>query len=837
MVGSTRSGARVGRGLRGLRGLAGFGLLLATLVTPELARAHDVVPPKPLAQPSPSWPGDGPREDHDVVVPVVVVVGVDGRVTQAEIEVSVSAAFDAAALEAAKEWSFEPALRDGKPVAARVRSAVRFVGASRAPVVQAAPATPSPDAAAATQPSAPTPPTAANAASAPLAAPTPVATVRVTGTAPPRSASEVVRDREIIGAAPHRTASDALDVVPGVFVTQHSGEGKAHQIFLRGFDAVHGQDVELWVGGIPVNEVSNVHGQGYADLHFVMPEVIRDIQATPGTFDPRQGDFAVAGSMRMRLSYPEPGATIKGSLGSFGGRRLFLAYHPKEASEETFAAFESYSTDGFGPSRAARRGSLIAQATHDFAGGLALRVLGTTYAGRFDSPGVVTASDVESGRIDRFAVYDPRQGGASSRHQVLVELHEDGESARWSVAPFLTVRSLQLRQNFTGYFADTQRSGSARLGSDNTQQIDERITLGLTASYRKAVSWLSSRDSLELGVYGRHDVVEQSQRRLSEVDDSPTETLVDAAVRGTNVAGYVDVSVHPLPRLAVRGGVRADVLAFSAVDRAGGGAAGPGPARAAEGAHLGKKLTLDYALLPRTHALVSYGEGFRSPQARSLSAGERTFFTEVSSWEAGLRYRDGRTFEGSVAAFYTRLSEDLAFDPVTARNETVPGTARKGLAAELTARAGAHLLLSGSATYTHASFVGSDATYAAGDLLPYVPQLVVRSDVAVRGRLGHVLGRDLEGKLGGGVEGLAMRPLPFRDTGQNVFLLDAAASIRAREIEVGLDVFNLLDRPFYDGQFTYASNFARSETPSLVPARHVTAGPPRTVFATVTLYL
>ncbi|MBX3193065.1 MAG: TonB-dependent receptor [Labilithrix sp.] len=813
-----------------VRTLASLGLTCAMLVAAVPARAHDVVPPKPKTQPAPEWP-DGKRDAHDVVVPVIVTVSEDGSVSAAEVEASVGPDFDAAALRAVRAWTFTPATRDDKPVSARIRSVVRFVGVSApagpAAALQEAPASPAPVA----------PAIGAAGATTPSPAPK-VDTVRVTGNAPPRSASEVVRGREIVTAAPHRTASDVLNVVPGVFVTQHSGEGKAHQIFLRGFDAVHGQDVELWVGGIPINEVSNVHGQGYADLHFVMPEIIRDVTAMPGTFDPKQGDFAVAGSVRMRLAYPEPGGTIKGSLGSFGGRRLFLAYHPKDSSEETFAAFESYSTDGFGPNRAARRGSLIAQATHDFSDGLALRVLGSTYAGRFDSAGVVSAQDVESGRIDRFAVYDPKQGGYSTRHQLLLELHKDGESSRWSVAPFVALRTLHLRQNFTGYFLDTQRSGRTRLDSDNTQQINESVTAGMTASYKKAVSWLSSRDSVEIGVYGRHDVIEQSQRRLSDVNDQPTETLVDADVRGTNVAGWVDVAVHPIQRLAVRGGLRTDVLAYAAQDRVlATGEAVPAQGRAAQGAHLGKKATVDLSLVPRVHLLASYGDGFRSPQARSLSQGERTFFTEVSSWEIGARYNDGRALAGSIAGFYTRLSDDLAFDPATARNERVPGTERKGIAAEITARAGEMLVLSSSATYTHASFTASNEQYGKGDLLPYVPQLVVRSDAAIKHKLARVLGRDLEGRLGAGIEGLAGRPLPFKDVGRNVFLVDTSAGLRLKEVELGIDVFNLFDADWYDGQFTYASNFSRAQSPTRIPFRHVTIGPPRTVFATLTLYI
>jgi TonB family protein len=792
------------------------------------ALAHDVVPPQPKAQPAPEWPG-AKRERHDVVVPVIVTVSEDGHVSAAAVESRVSPEFDAAALEGVRAWSFAPAMRDGKPVAARIRSVVRFVGVSQeAGGVQVAPASPSP-VPATWAPWAPE----ATVSGAPKAD-----SVRVTGNAPPRSASEVVKGREVVMAAPHRTASDVLNVVPGVFVTQHSGEGKAHQIFMRGFDAVHGQDVELWVGGMPVNEVSNVHGQGYADLHFVMPEVIRDVTSTPGTYDPRQGDFAVAGTIRMRLGVVEPGATLKGAVGSFGARRLFVSYHPKDSSEETFAAFEQYATDGFGPNRAASRGSFIAQATHDFGDGLAIRVLGTTSTGRFDSAGVVPASDVESGRIARFAVLDPKQGGFSTRHQVLTELHKDDESSRWSVAPFVTFRTLHLRQNFTGYFLDTQRGGATRLDSDNTQQINQSITAGATASFKKAVDWLSKKDTLELGFYGRHDILEQSQRRLSDVTDLPTQSLVDASVKGTDVAGYVDVGVHPLPRLALRGGVRVDALSYAAQDRVmASGATTVGQARAAQGVHLGKKATVDYAVASGLHVLASYGEGFRSPQARSLSEGERTFFTDVTSYELGARYTDGRAITGSIAAFYTRLSEDLVFDPATARNEKVPGTCRRGLAAEVTAKAGEVLLLSSSVTYTRAEFTGSNAVFEKGDLLPYVPQLVVRSDVVAKHKLAHLFGRDLEGHIGGGVEGLASRPLPYKESGQNVFLVDLAAGLRLKEVELGLDVFNLFDASWYDGQFVYASNFARTQAPPRVPFRHVTVGPPRTIFASLTLFL
>jgi hypothetical protein len=263
---------------------------------------------------------------------------------------------------------------------------------------------------------------------------------------PPRSASETARGQEVIQAAPHRTGGDLLQILPGVFITQHSGQGKAYQVFYRGFDAVHGQDLEFWVGGAPVNEVSNIHGQGYADLHFVMPEVVSRIAMLPGNYSPEQGDFAVAGTIRYDLGYREPGITAKGTAGSFGERRVFLAYHGENADPGSFAAFEAQSTDGFGPSRAANRTSAIAQQVFPLGDGQ-LRMLATGYAGKFDSPGVVSLHDIETGRISRFGTYGVDQGGFSARYQLVTEYRSVGETSEWAIAPYAHACKPRARHN------------------------------------------------------------------------------------------------------------------------------------------------------------------------------------------------------------------------------------------------------------------------------------------------------------------------------------------------------------------------------------------------------
>ena len=304
-------------------------------------------------------------------------------------------------------------------------------------------------------------------------------TITVQGAPAPRSASETTVEKPLLEAAPHRDATELLLTVPGVFVSQHGGAGKAQQIFFRGFDAVHGQDVEIWAGGAPVNDVSNIHGQGYADLHFIIPELVQQVRSTPGNYDPEQGDFAVAGSMRFTLGYTEPGVTAKGSLGSFGARRYFMAYHPAGSSDATFGAFEVASTNGFGPSRAARHASGMAQVDYDFGSGVTGRVLASAYAGRFDSAGVLRLDDIESGRVDRLETYDSKQGGYSSRAQLVLELKNDDDSngarkpTSWSVTPYVIARSLKLRSNFTGFLDDS-------VAGDSVQQRNDATTLGAT---------------------------------------------------------------------------------------------------------------------------------------------------------------------------------------------------------------------------------------------------------------------------------------------------------------------------------------------------------------------
>lgn len=640
-----------------------------------------------------------------------------------------------------------------------------------------------------------------------------------------RSASTVTVRREALEAAPHRSADELLLLVPGMFVAQHGGEGSAFQMFYRGFDAVHGQDVEINVAGAPVNDVSNLHGQGYADLHFLPPEVVQQVTATPGTYDPRQGDFAVAGSLRFDLGVSEPGLTAKVEGGSFNTWRAFLAYQPKELGPQTFIAAELYTTDGFGPSRAAKRASGIGQLQLPLGNDLNFRVTASTYFTRYANAGVLLRDDVERGAVDRFSTYDPTQGGSASRTQVVAEFRKDGAGATGALSAFFVYRTMQLRENFTGYLTGPE--------GDGQQQLNDAAVVGFNGHYRARVALFSKRDTIEAGASGRADFISQSQRHLSSVDNSVLGTSVDATVRGFNIAGWADLALHPFWFLTVRAGLRLDGLGYFAQDQGGGAA---GQARASQGLHFGPKASLEVHPLAPLKFVVSYGEGFRSPQARSLQDGATTPFTTVRSVEGGVRL-DFEKARGSLAGFYTYLSDDLVFDPATVRNTWVPATQRAGATAEGVVTPMSWVLISASVTYSRASFITGNTQYAADSLVPYAPQLVARLDAAVTPELGALLNHPVKLTVGLGGSVLAVRPLPYGQLGTNIALLDARVAVRWWHFEVGAQFWNLTNARWYEGNFLYASQWSASGPASLVPQQHVTVGAPFAARGVITLFL
>jgi len=830
--------------------------------------AAAIVAPSVLESPPPHYPETELSEGHEHTVILHVTVAADGSVSDAHVDHSGGEAFDQAALENIKLWKFSPAKRGDTPMASSVRVAVRFTPpdfdlSDHGPVLtpQSPPAPPP-----VARPAQPEPaPSPAVAPAQPLddSRTTLGAAAKVQHTAlrpEARGSSDFVIEREVLQAAPHKDASAMLATAPGVYVARSEGDAVAPHVFLRGFDAEHGQDIAFSAGGIPINLPSHLHGQGYADLNFVPTEAVRYVRVTEGIYDPRQGDFAVAGSVDFELGVPERGILSRTSYGSFGTLHQLVLWAPEGEPVESFGAATYGSTDGFGEHRDGQHAGVIAQ--HVMASGRWKgRVLASFYGARSRLAGVVRQSDVDSGAVDFYGVYaDPvaqnQSAFASEGKLGLFAEHHGEEGSESRVGVWLALHSFRLQEAFTGYTERSQINPEWAGRGDLIEQQNHATTLGLTAGHRtrryELASW--ARAALEAGLTGRLDRIDQTQNLLQAPQNETWDQRIDATIDGSDIGAYVDLELRLHERLTVRAGARGNALHYSVDDRLGNFIPSfrrdsyiVGFRRSAAGFAAGPRASAELAITSWLSVLAAYGQGYRSPQARLLEDGESAPFTKVHSGDVGARLKlapEDRVVV-SASGFYTTLSDDVAFDPAEGRLEPIGPTTRKGITAHVVARPWSFLVSSASLTYVRAELdepppaTAEDPAppYRQGELLPYVPPLVVRLDVGAHHALTKIEGKPLDGRVGIGFSHLAPRPLPFQAESDALSLFDASASLRYRAVELGIEAFNLFDLQYAATEHVFASSWQPSEVPSRLPERHIAAGPPRTVLVTLGLHL
>ncbi|AKU92047.1 TonB-dependent receptor domain-containing protein [Vulgatibacter incomptus] len=667
----------------------------------------------------------------------------------------------------------------------------------------------------------------------------------------PVAASDLLLRPASYRDVPRRSAQELLTLAPGILLSNHQGEGHASAVFLRGFDAGEGQDIEFRLEAVPLNEPSNPHGHGYADTHFIIPELVESVRVVEGPFDPAQGDFAVAGSVEYRLGLPERGLRVQGGQGTYGAQELTMLWGPGDSAPSgTFVGVLLRRGDGFGPARAYAGGSAMAGYEHRFDDRTRLRLVGTSYATSFDSAGVIRVDDYEAGRLpcgsDRdsqfFCAYDPGQGGESSRHGFFATLSRQEAWQDASQTIFFSSRRLRLAENFTGYlFDDPLQRG------DGQEELYSAFTVGLRGNLvlRREVAGLPQE--LEVGYLARYDDGESTIRKLRRPGGDPYSTSLDNALRVTNLGAYAAARTRLTGWFRLAGGFRVDSFFFDVTDRnrpteTRAGPREPTQELGANGLALEPRLTAIVRLADGLDWITSYGVGVRSSDVAALSDGEFAPFARVRAAETGL-VRQGEAlvpYQARLVAFTTRVDRDLVFDERHARNVFVGASSRYGALAAAQVEAGRWLATQGSFTWTEARLSPDGAGFwaiDAGARLPYVPRWVARVDAAFRRRIA-VAGEELPASAAVGVNWIGARPLPLDRLGDPVLTVDVGGRVRWGMVEAGLQVTNLLDARYYAAQFNYASNFAASDaTPSRVAALHFAAAPPRMALFTLSVIL
>ncbi len=827
----------------------GVGVAAASLGSTAFAQAlHEVVPPVVVHHVDAVYPPSALEERKHADVVLTVTIDVDGHVSKVDVIESGGPDLDEAAIVAAREWTFVPAMRDGRAVASRIKMPFHFAPPAPPPELVETKAAPGDVPVHEAVPNAPAPP-----APAAQAAPE---EVLVTGSA--RSPSRGPSDFEIpiaeLAIVPRANASDFMKLAPGILVTNEGGEGHADSVILRGFDAGEGEAMELSVGGVPINDPGNFHGNGYADTHFILPELIESVRVLEGPFDPHQGNYAVAGSANYELGLAQRGLTAKWTTGSFDTERMLLAWGPEDESRHTFGAAEYAQSDGYGQNRAYKRGAAFAQYEGKLGDRGTWRVTGQAYSVVSQAAGVIREDDYEAGRIGFYGTYDPNQGQDTSRFSMAADLETRSGPTTFSQQLFVIARSLRIREDFTGFMTgeDEENPQTGVVTPAGTEDLrGTMLDLGMTeqsigarGSARTHVDALGQTQELEVGYFARGDSIDNLQRLIDRGTQVPY--AIDADLGGAlgDLAVYADTSLKPLSWVTVRGGLRGELFTYAVEDRcaaeANAESTSSSPVTCVESPQPTanpRTNAANSALLPRVSLLLGsfegftftggYGQGVHSLAIDEVAANPSQALATISSYEGGVSYAHS-TPAGELtlrSVFYgTRINEDEVFDPAAGRTVETGATTRTGWVG-----AGR---LTGS-FYDESANVAAvrgivDSTHEG---IPYVPHVTARSDTAFFADLPWSIDRHpVRASIGPAVTYVGVRSLPFGQSSDPYLLVDAAAKLRWRAFELGLVATNLFDVKYRLSEFTFVSDFLSPAHPSSTAERSFTAGAPRMLF-------
>ncbi|WP_457426797.1 TonB-dependent receptor [Roseateles sp. P5_E7] len=641
------------------------------------------------------------------------------------------------------------------------------------------------------------------------------------------AASQGTIRAELLKSRPALRPGEVLEFVPGLIVTQHSGDGKANQYFLRGFNLDHGTDFAASVNGLPVNMPTHGHGQGYSDLNFLIPELVDRIEYRKGPYFASNGNFAAAGSadIAYRSTLDESFAAL--TLGQRQFQRFVGAGSTAIGSGlSLLGAVEVQYNDGPWklPERLRKSNGVVTLSGGTGAEGWSASLMG--YDAKWQSTDqvperLITAGMYNGQAFGRFDAIDTSDGGETRRSSLSGEWHRNTGSETTNVAAYAMNYRLKLFSNFT-YALERPDDG------DQFSQQDSRSVYGASASHavEHRLGDLPARS--EVGLQLRHDRIrvglyDTVERRLIG-------TTRDDDVRETQLGVYGQTSVELTPWLRSVVGLRADQARFK-VDSLS-NAANSGSASA----HLlSPKLSLIAGPWAKTEFFFNAGRGFHSNDARGTTAtvDPRTGdavdkvpgLVAARGMELGVRTEWVPGLQSSVALWKLDFDSELVYVGDAGATEANRPSKRHGIEWNNRYVPAPWLLIDADLAWTHARFADADV---AGNRIPNAVDKVGSIAVTVR-ELGPWSASLQWRYLGSGslVEDNSVRSRSSLTTNLRV------SRKLWEKAELTLDVFNVTDRKLNDIEYFYESQLPGEAAP--VADRHVHPAEPRTVRVTLKL--
>lgn len=612
------------------------------------------------------------------------------------------------------------------------------------------------------------------------------------GTASTASQGVVVNDE--LQLTPAFRVGQLLETVPGLQVTSHSGEGKANQYLLRGYNLDHGTDLATFVDGMPVNEPTHAHGQGYTDLNFLIPELATNVNYTKGPYYADEGDFSSVGSVHINyLDVLDPQVSL--TAGTLGYERLF-AGGSAGLGEGNFLgalALQHYNGPWVNPDEL-RKVNLVLRYSEGIANdGYSLTAMG--YHGTWNSSTDQPVRAMQEGLIGRYGSLDPSDGGEAQRVSLTGQLFRPEAGGELHASAFIFGNRLTLWNDFTHFLIDP-------VNGDQEAQHEERTAVGGFVDYSHAAPIFGLQNDVVVGVSARSDFNEVS--RLPTVDRQTLPASADPlnfseadSVRLSSLSAYAQTTTRWTHWFRTALGYRYDTQYGSDTGTNTG---------TASGHLLAPKASLIFRPLESTELYLSAGRGFHSDDLRGVTAAQARgvpgspLLARQSGEEIGIRQELTHSFTMTMAFYELRADSETTYDPDAGVDVAGPGSRRRGYEVNLTYQAWRWLEFYGSYSGNRARYTtpSDDGTGHVGEYLPNAPFATGSFNVYVK-NLGS-----WSGSLG--YRYLSSYPLSTDDAvqghGYGVWSGDAHYQIGAGW-NVGLGLYNLTNKNADAAEFWY----------------------------------
>ncbi|MEW4924166.1 TonB-dependent receptor [Algibacter sp. 2305UL17-15] len=609
--------------------------------------------------------------------------------------------------------------------------------------------------------------------------------------------------------SPVKSSQEILRKIPGLIIGQHAGGGKAEQIFLRGFDIDHGTDIAIDVDGMPVNMVSHAHGQGYADMHFIIPETIDNLDFGKGSYYADKGNFNTAGYVDIKTKNTIDKNVISVEAGQFNTLRAMSMIKIWDGeNSNAYIASEMNLTDGvFESPQNFNRLNIMGKYNYNNFEDQEFNLSLSHFQSKWDASGQIPVRAVESGQIGRFGAIDDTEGGNTSRTNIWMNhiKHIDEHASLKSTA-YISNYDFELFSNFTFFLEDP-------VNADQIRQYEDRTIIGAKSVYEQSFHLADHDEQLkyQVGVGFRYDDVNDVQLSKTKNRKELLERLAFGNVDELNGFSFADLT-YKTNDWTLNPGVRLDYFTFDYEDLL----ATTYDSKSENKVLLSPKLNVIYAASPKTQLFVKTGLGYHSNDSRVVTAnsGEKVlptaFGTDIGTV---MKPMDRLVINASLWSLF--LQQEFVYVGDAGIVEPSGKTARYGVDFGLRYQIADWLFFNTDINYAHAR---STEEPDGQDYIPLAPDLT---------SAGGLNFRDLSG-FSGGLSYRFVNDRPANEdnsiVAEGYFITDLNLNYNLKNWTFGVIVENLFDSEWNETQFATESRLFNEPNP--VEEIHFTPGTP-----------